>query len=91
LSKLNKVKGSLRPTRSIVIKKATSLPTIVEQLNFEPSTLRAGENKAVNTMAQQEHLGMQKATFEMLGTLKICDAIRSMQVYMGKNKGPDGP
>jgi len=85
MSKLNKVKESLRPSRSIVIKKGTSLPTIVEQLHFEPSTLRARENKEVNTIAQQEHLGMQQATFEMLGTLKISDAIRSMHVYMGKN------
>jgi len=87
MSKISKVKESLRPlTRSKVIKKATSLPTIVEQLNFEPLTSRTVQNREVNTMTHQEYLGMQQSTFEMLGTVKISDVIRSMHVIWGKIK-----
>jgi len=35
----------------------------VEQLNFEPSTSRAGENREVYTMAQQGSIGMEQARF----------------------------
>jgi len=58
----------------------------VEQLNFEPSTSRAVQNREVNTMTHQEYLGMQQSTFEMLGTVKISDVIRSMHVIWGKIK-----
>jgi len=37
-------------------------------------------------MTHQENLGMQQATFEMLGTVKISDVIRSMHVYMGEKE-----
>jgi len=57
-----------------------------KNLKFEPSTSRAVQNREVNTMTHQENLGMQQATFEMLGTVKISDVIRSMHVYIGEKE-----